>query len=546
MHIRTVFLALFLLLPPWFVGCAGDTGPGGGGPGVVEGARLEVVGATSRILDEYAEETIEVRYISAEGLPISGTVEFFVEGDPAGGTLSGHSARTDADGVASIVLRTGTQANFDVVATGELARDPARVGIQVEPLSFGDLDYVVTYTGLRVVDSAEVALFSNITCDDLDRAVPTPAQVQFAFLRARETFEDVEVGVPMAVYALGIDRNDNVAAEACADVTLTGPTGNVEIPLADVAELFGGTYTVEETFDVTDGFSPALDFTLDLLTGLATDPAAWLVDYVASSDSVPSWLRSALSSRVTRDLVANALRDAISDIHVPGYLSDLFDLGHGINTAFSRLTLDGELTFGEGTEFGTYDGTHLVTGIRFPLIDGGEANRSVRALANLTVEVGPTITMHEHTLALPFGRVVEMVLNEVLLPSLPGSPTSTHEFLTQLIDCSEIAMELAGEDPTIESIANGVCDVGLTILGGVIENYITEMWEYDSLTLSGTADLVDTDGDYDRDHLEDGEADALWSGDSGDLVFMGTLAGERLDDEGGREHPVRERLTGLR
>ncbi len=546
MSIRTVFLALFLLLPPWFVGCAGDTGPGGGGPGVVDGARLEVVGSASRILDEYAEEAIEVRYLSAEGNPISGTVEFFVEGDPAGGTLSGHSARTDADGVASITLRTGTQANFDVVATAELAQDPARVGIQVQPLSFGSLDYVVTYTGLRVVDSAEVALFSNITCSDLDRSVPSPAQVGYAFLRARETFDNVEVGVPMAVYALGIDRNDNVAAEACADVTLSGPTGNVEINLADVGELFGGTYSVEETFDVTAGFSPALDFTLDLLTGLATDPARWLVDYVAGSDSVPSWLRSALSSRVTRDLVANALRNAIDDIHVPGYVSDLFDLGHGIDTAFTQLTLDGELTFGEGTEFGTYDGTHLVTGIHFPLVGGGEANRSIRALANLTVEVGPTITMHEHTLAIPFGQVVEMVLNEVLLPALPGSPSSTHELLTQLLDCSSIASSLAGEDATVESIANGVCDVGLTVLSGVIENYVTEMWQYDSLTLSGTADLVDTDTDYDRDHLEDGRADATWSGDSGDMMFTGTLAGARLDDMPGRTNPVRERINGLR
>jgi hypothetical protein len=412
-------------------------------------------------------------------------------------------------------------------------------------MAFGALDYTVTYAGLRVVDGVEAALFTNTTCSDLERTVPSPRETQIGRLRTRSTFENVEIGVPMAVYALGIDRRDNVAAEACADVTLDGPSKSIEIPLADVAELFGGTYEVAETFDVTAGFNPTLNLALDIMTGLATDPAGYLVSYIASHPDTPSWLRTALSSRATRDLVANALRSAISEIHVPGYVEDVVDLGHGIDLAFTRMTLDGELTFGEGTEFGTFDGTHLVTGIRFPLTDGGESTRPIRALANLPVEVGPTITMHEHTLAIPFGQVVEMVLHDVLLPRVPGSPATMREFLGDLLDCSEISMSLSG-DATVQSIANAACDVGLTILGQVIEDYITALWNYDSLTLSGTANLVDSDGDYDRDELEMGRADASWAGSSGTMEFTGTLAGERLDDTAGRAHPVRDRMFELR
>jgi len=544
MRLRTSLLALLLVLPSAFA-CAADTGPGGY-VGVADGARLEIIGGATRLVDEYGEETLEIRYVTAEGAPIGGIVEFYLEGETAGGSLSGHAARTNDEGVANVVVRAGQQARFDIIATAELARDPARVTVEVQPMTFGDLEYVVTYTGLRVVNSAEVALFTNVTCEEMNRAVPAPRAVQYSFLRARETFENVEVGVPMAVYALGIDRNDNVAAEACADVTLSGPTGTVEIPLGDISELFGGTYTVAETFDVTSGFNPSLDFTLDLLSGLATDPATWIVDYVADRDGTPGWLASALRSSTTRRLASDALRRAIDEIHVPGYVSDVFDLGHGIDTAFSELTLDGELTFGEGTEFGTYDGTHLVTGVRFPLTDGTVATRNVRALANLTVEVGPSITMHEHTLALPFGRIVEMVLNDVLFPSLPGSPANSHEFISDLFDCGAIATSIAGDSSTTEAIVNAVCDLGVTLIADRLESYITEMWQYDSLTLSGTAVLTDLDGDYDRDHLENGVADALWTGASGTLDFDGTLTGERLDDEGGRNHPVRDRFTGLR
>jgi len=544
---RTLLTALSIALTSTLAACAADTGgtgTPGPGPGPNAGALLDVVGSDARSIPELSEEVIEVRYTDLEGQPIEGIVDFAIEGDPAGGTLSGHSVETDADGHARVTLRAGTQASYDVVAVAPEA-DPATVSIDVQQMRFAPLHYTVTYDGMRVVDGVEAALFTNVTCDDLSRSVPSPRETQVTYLGSRETFEDAEVGIPMAVYALGIDRNDYVAAEACADVTVESTGTEVEIPLDDVSELFGGTYSIQETFDVTDGFSEDLDTLLDVMGGLSSDPARYIVDFVADHSETPSWLRSALSSSLTRRLVADRLEDAMSDVTLPGFLVETVDLGGDMDRAFSALTLDGDLTFDEPDEFGESLGNHRVSRMSFPL-DGATVDRPVSAMADVNVTVGPTITLDEHALSIEFGRLIEMILNDVLLPRLPGSPANIHDWLTSLLDCDGISMSLAGDSSTAADVADAVCDVGLIVLSGYLDDLVTNMWEYDTLHLAGTADLTDSDQDYDRDVLENGEATARWTGDSGELMFPGVLDGLRPDDETGRRHRVRERMHDLR
>jgi hypothetical protein len=479
--------------------------------------------------------------VTDEGEPLEGVVDFAIEGEAAGATLSGGAATTDAEGYAKITLRAGTQASFGVVAVAPLA-EPVTVDITVERMRFGSLGYVVRYDGMRLVDSVEAALFTNVTCDDLARSVPSPRESQYTALNRNETFAEVEVGIPLAIYALGIDRGDQVAAEACADAMLESPAGNVEIHLDDVADLFGGTWAIQERFDVTAGFSPTLDALLDAMTGLSSDPAGYIVDYVASSPSTPSWLRTALGSSTTRAIVAGVLRDAIDDVTLPGFVTETLDLGADIDRAFTQLTFDGQLTFDEPDEFGASLGRHRVTRVYFP-VDSGIAERPLSAVAeNVGVTVGPTITVAEHELAIAFGQVIEMILHDVLLARLPGSPRTTHEWLASLLDCDGIAMSIAGESGAIRDVTNAVCDVGVALLGGLIEGYLTELWEYDVLHLAGTANLVDSDQDYDRDVLEEGVANARWTGASGEMTFTGVFEGEKLDDVTGRTHRVRERM----
>ncbi|MEM9190143.1 MAG: Ig-like domain-containing protein [Myxococcota bacterium] len=547
MNRKNLAAILLALAVPVGAACAADGGGGPeGGNTVVDSARLEVIGATGRAISEFAEETIEIRYLTGEGQPIEGIVDFNIEGDPAGGTLSGNAAPTDAAGIASITLRSGDSATFTVVATAPRAADPVAITFDVAQRRFGTVNYAVDYLGGRPVANAEVALFTNMTCADLQTNVPAPREVQDTAPNARNSFEGVESGVPLAIFAVGVDSADLVAAEGCSDFELDGAEGETRILLNDMGELFGGTYTTVETFDVTEGFDPALNLALDILTGLATDPALYLVEYVANYSGTPAWLATALSSSATRQLVADQLRGAIGQVNVPGYLVDVVDFGAGVDAAFTALTLDGTLTFGEPDEFRTDQATHRLTQVRFPLTGGGEATRPLSTFAEgVEVTVGPEMTISEHDLTLIFGQLIEMVLNDVLYPSLPGSPANTAEFLGQLFDCSALSRFIGGS-ATIQSVTNAACDIGVTVLGGVIEGYLTQLFEYDTLTLSGSATLQDADMDYDRELLVDGVANARWTGATGTMEFSGSMTGERLDDTTGRSHPVREKMRALR
>lgn len=545
MKLRRTALVLIcaMLAAPALGGCASETDGGGGivtpSPDAI---RVEVVGGSERRLSEGVEHEIEFRIVKGTAAePVQGVIDFELEGDVGGASLSGHSAPTDEHGHATVTLRSGVAAQFDLVASAEVAEVPAVVRIRVERMRFGALDYVVRYDGMRDVTGAEVALFTNVTCSDLARAVPTPREVQEKRLGVAGKFENVEVGLRLAVYALGIDRADLVAAEACADVTLDGPTGNVTINLQDTADVLGGTFQTEETFDVTAGFHPALDALLDAMRGLSTDAARYVVDLVADHPRTPSWLRSALSSSAVRSTVASLLRDAIGDIHVPGYVTALLDFGGDVDTAFSQLTLRGQLSFTNPDEFGAAMGNHRIYSVAFPL-DGTIAERRVAATAPVNVTVGPMITMDEHALGLVFGQVLEMIINDVLLPRLPGSPTSLVELTRGLLDCEAIARSLVGTGSTWTDVADGVCEVGLTLLGGYLEAQLLALGEYDTLHLSGTAQLQDLDRDYDRETINGGMAHARWTGADGEIVFDGTFTGLREDDTRGQRHPVRERM----
>ena len=103
----------------------------------------------------------------------------------------------------------------------------------------------------------------------------------------------------------------------------------------------------------------------------------------------------------------------------------------------------------------------------------------------------------------------------------------------------------SGPIGTTADIANAACQIGLTLLGGYAESYVMDLFQYTTLELHGTAQLADSNGNYNMDVLEEGVADANWIGADGRMSFMGVMDGSRLDDGNG-EHPVRSRLTGLR
>lgn len=522
------------------VGCAAETAPPGMmNENIPDGARLELVGSNARTLAANSEEEIEVRYLTLENEPIQGTISFAIEGDSAGASLSGMLVRSDETGTARIQLRTGQDATFSVRASG-LNAEAVSVNINVAPITFRDLNYRVGYVGARDVSSVEVGLFTNITCAGVEASPPTAAQSAATALNRNEVFHDVEMNVPVALYAIGIDGRNNVATVACQDVRLSAQSPQVQLVMTDTPYQFGGTYGTRETFNVTEGFNPALDFALDAVDGISTDAAAYITNFAATDERSPSWLRTALGVPGVSTLVAGEIRNALSNIHTPGWLADVGNLGSDVNRAFSAMSLNGELTFSQPAEF-TVSGTHTIRSIEIP-VDGVAISTPTTANAVVQVQVGNTITMSEHALNISFGQLAMMILNDVLLPRLPGSPHSMTELLGNLLDCDNLASRITTSDAALRDAIAGVCMIGETIVGELVAEKLTSLVNYDTLNLSGHADLVDADRDYDTEIVRNGVSAARWTGSSGEMSFSGTMTGSLLSDPSAGNHPIRTRI----
>ncbi|MEZ4340104.1 MAG: Ig-like domain-containing protein [Sandaracinaceae bacterium] len=538
------------LLPFLFAfACAPDYAgmPPGDGPEPTPSGRphLEVVGASSIQVEAGGAVEIGFRYLDANDAIVPEVlVDFAVEGDPAVGSLGAASGPTDGEGVAYATFRTETEGTVDVVASAPEA-DSARATVTVRPMTYGTLGIEVSYMGTRALTGAELALFVNASCEDLARAVPRPDHVETVAIGSRTEVAGLALDVPMALYALGIDTSDNVAAETCTDVTMTEPTREVHVPLSDVAVRVRGPYATVETFDVTDGFPSGLDTILEVAGGLGSaDPAAWLVDLVADSPSTPSWLRTALGSAFTRELVATLLRDAIDAIHLPSELTDTIRFGADVDAAFAGLTLDGVLTFSDPDEYGVAMGVHTIQRVRLPLSDGTEAqhNYETPPSAETVITFGERIDVDEHALAMPFGDLVETVLRETLLSRLPGSPATLGEYVGDYFDCAAIAGYVG--TGTTASLAEAACEAGVGMLEARVDSAVESLWDYETLNLSGSADLLDVDGDYDLETVADGTAHARWTNESDQLEFDGLFTGLSMNDPA-TVHPIRERMSGL-
>ena len=494
------------------------------------GARLEILGASTIQMSVFSDVTLNVRYVDAAGAPIpSGTISFAIEDGAAGASLSATNIVSAADGTAAITLRSGEEASFPVVAVANGA-SPVSWVISVRDMGNAGLNVTATYAGRRSIGNVQIGVFNNFSCDQFNVPnLPTPFGSGMSRVGRPYRFNEVPVGAPLAIWAFGLNDFGRIATAACSNASIAGEA-DVTVPMADVAMLRGGTYAMEEVFDVTEGFTPELNFVLEALEGLTSDPAGYLLDLAIASLDLPSWARSVLSTGSVRAIARDLINEVIKDIRPPAELVELAQAGADLNHAFSQLKFLGTLTLDEVDEFGKGTGLHELREIQVPLRDGTFVTRTLtgnRANVELTFTEADGMTLGEHSFTIPFGRIVETVLNETLLPRLPGSPGSTAELVGSIIQCDEVARTLvAGADPLIQSATETACNIAVLVIAQQVNDQITQLWSYDVLTLSGNGDVYDDDYDYVADRFV-GTANARWTGSSGELAFMGTLNGTR-------------------
>lgn len=502
----------------------------------LDDATLEIVGSDRVAVSTNSETNLRVRYLDQDGDPVDGAVNFTIQGSEGGATLSGRNIDTDDEGIATISLRTRDLAQFRVRAAAAAA-DPVEFMVNVTEGEIVTLLVTPEYSGMRAIADVYTGVFSNYTCGEFASLVPTPQEVQSGRLGETREFSGIDTASPIAVYSLGYNSRDFVATFRCVDVDFDA--GNeVAFEMADVTDLQGGVFDMTETFDVTDGFPPAVNFILDAMSGLTTDPANWLIDLAIESDLLPGVINDLLDG--SRIVVAGYINDAIASINRPDYVDDILEAGAELDRVFTELTIAGTLSISEANEFGEGIAVHRLRELRVPV---GEETIT-RPLRDQRVDdVGVVFAdgmqiIDEHTFMVSLGEVMGIVINDIILPRLPGSPNSMSELLGQLINCEGLGDASFIPEDTSDSIRRGLetlCEAGINLAGSRIDDQLEELLDWDTLTLAGEGMTMDDDQDYRADEFE-GTANASWAGGpGGTLDFEGELRGVREGEQLERE-----------
>lgn len=577
-----------LALTPVYAGCASSTN---GPPGTEnpdpngDEYRLEFVNTSggTRVLPAGQEFEFQVRYYNATtgAAQAEATIDFGLEGSNlAGSTLNAASARTDANGFAKIRLRTGNPTQFVLVATPDIGNE-ARVNVTVTTQAFGDLRFVTSYSGARSVPRVEVGLFGNWSCEQLFAGnVVDPNATRATIIFQQETMTNVAVGPVLSLYAVGIDVRNNVAAEGCIDIT--DFAGNDTTPrtltLTDVSMRRNGTYDVVEQYDITEGFPAGVEFAFDAISGLLTDPAAYIIDIIATWNTnpvlnpgggtpIPAAIEAILAIPSFRTALETPLRNLFNQVTAisPGWLRDV---GYGLGDlagAFQNMNLRGTLNVPPTSgEVPTVNGMHVITSIVVTRTTAasGAVPFTTPAYSATTVPltVGDTLLIGEHTINFNFGNLLKSIVeNQILSRFSPDGMTgqSVTQVVSNLVACSSRFDFLRDDDGGFLSgfgadIGTALCDIAVNLVGGMAENLLySSIINWDRMTLEGSVPMVDQDGDYDAEKLLNGTMDARWWSSTGavgaagvtESIFTGTINGTLNPDPSATSHPVRARLN---
>ena len=531
----------FLLISLTALGLGCTTTMVGPGEGVIpnpdlDDATLEIVGSDRVAVSTNSETSLRVRYLDQDGDPVDGAVNFTIDGTDGGATLSGRNIDTDDDGIATISLRTRDLAQFRVRAAAAAA-DPVEFMVNVTEGEIVTLLVTPEYSGMRAIADVYIGVFSNYTCSEFGTLVPTPQEVQSGRLGETREFSGIDTASPIAVYSLGYNSRDFVATFRCVDVDFDA--GNeVAYEMADVTDLQGGVFDMTETFDVTDGFPPAVDFILDAMRGLTTDPADWLIDLAIDSGVLPGFVNDILDD--SRILIKGFINDAIANINRPSYVDEILEAGAELDRVFTELTIAGTLSISEANEFGEGIAVHRLRELQVPVGDEiiTRPLRDQRVDDVGVVFADGTQIIDAHTFMVSLGEVMGIVINDIILPRLPGEPNSIGELLGSLINCEGLGQASFLPEDTPESIRDGleaVCEAGIALAGSRIDDQLEALLDWDTLTLAGEGMTMDDDQDYRADEFE-GTAIASWAGGpGGDLEFEGILRGVRDGEQLERE-----------
>jgi hypothetical protein len=137
----------------------------------------------------------------------------------------------------------------------------------------------------------------------------------------------------------------------------------------------------------------------------------------------------------------------------------------------------------------------------------------------LSIDTTAAIKVNEHQVPLPFGKVLRIGLDNVIIPMIDSSAYDLASLLQNNIDCQGVGQAIADNVPFgSQATWAGLCDSGLVFGANAIYNKMAAI-DANALTwdITGTAKGVATNNDKRVDTIQGGK----WTGT---LSYAGTPA----------------------
>jgi hypothetical protein len=304
-----------------------------------------------------------------------------------------------------------------------------------------------------------------------------------------------------------------LGATACTDHTVgdddgMGPgSGSNETPPEPQMDA-QGTYRVNSTFDIATNMPGTAGTVLNGIidaTDSPDDPMRWLLDQMLAQ-MADGTLKDILVAG--EPFVAGYLNDRLHDL-APDLMDKLLEVGHrmqemtkhfGLNeklevssvdqTYIARVTADGVRFTIEGTttdlDFLSHDIDNVVANDVFITYDKGASRMGIG----------------EHTLPLPYGKIVRMGLDFAIIPAIDPTAHNLGEMMNHLVNCQSVGQNIADAlGFGSASFWGAACVSGVNAGANLLYGQLADQNSKLSLKIVGSSRAADTNNDYKLDKL---------------------------------------------
>jgi hypothetical protein len=238
-------------------------------------------------------QDLQVQLVDADGAPVvDALISFEGQLEGTGLTLGSTNVYTNADGIATTSIQSGTDAGQTGTVTASTSNElVGTVKWLIAVNSKDSSSYRVNFehSGASQIKPIDVRLFADsVTCDDLAANPSQTAEferqgiVDSAGVFPTVVFPNIANGNSYTVAAWGkfLDNNDVEVAYGCTDgndPVLNGTPVDVTVTLVDHIPTITGEYAITHDFDLTGALPDNVRTVVDLIGRLTTDPGSFVV-----------------------------------------------------------------------------------------------------------------------------------------------------------------------------------------------------------------------------------------------------------------------------